>query len=56
MDISNILEPEFKTTMEEAEEQYVIWKIKIMENNAAEEKREGKVLYHECRLKELRDS
>ena len=34
----------------------VIKKIKIMENNEGEKKRERKVLDHQCRLNELSDS
>ena len=40
--------------MDEAEEQISDIEDKIMETSKAE-KRETKVLYHECRLKELRD-
>ena len=42
--------------MEEAEEQTSDIEDKIMENNEAEKKKERKILDHECRLRELRDS
>ena len=39
--------------MDEAEEQISDIEDKIMENNEAEKKREGKILDHECRHRNL---
>ena len=42
--------------MEEAEEQISDIEDKIIENNEAKKKRERKILYHRCRLRELNNS